>query len=119
MKKIISRSVTSLALVSMLGVVAPAVAFAGGVKTSTHTSTSITAKGHESLMDTYRASALAIRTTFKASVVTARTTFKAALGAATTSAARVAARAAFRTSMSAAVSVRKAAFEALGAPPVK
>jgi hypothetical protein len=119
MKKFISRSVTTVALVSMLGVAAPAVAFAGSVKASTHTSTSITAKNHEALMDVYRASALAIRNTFKASVTAAKTTFKAARAAATTSIARDAARTAFRTSMTTAVSVRKAAFKALGAPPVK
>jgi hypothetical protein len=119
MKKFISRSVTSLALVSMLGVAVPAVAFAGTVKTTTHSSTSITAKGHEALMDTYQAQALAIRHTFKVSVDAARTTLKSAREAATTSAARIAARAAFRTSVSAAVSVRKASFKALGAPPVK
>ena len=119
MKKIISRSVTTLALVSMLGVAAPAVAFAGSVNSSTHTSTSITAKNNEALMDVYRASALAIRNTFKASVDTAKTTLKASLAAATTSAARESARTAFHTSISAAVSVRKASFKALGAPPVK
>lgn len=119
MKKFISRSVTTVALVSMLGVAAPAVAFAGSVKASTHTSTSITAKNHEGLMDVYRASAMAIRNTFKASVTAAKTTFKAARAAATTSIARDAARTAFRASVSTAVSVRKAAFKALGAPPVK
>ena len=119
MKKIISRSVTALALVSMLGVAAPAVAFAGSVKSSTHTSTSITAKKNEALMDVYRASALAIRNTFKTSVHTAKTTLKASLAAATTPAARELARTAFRTSIRAAVNVRKASFKALGAPPVK
>ena len=121
MKKIISRSVTTLALVSMLGVAAPAVAFAGSVNSSTHTSTSITAKNNEALMDVYRASALAIRNTFKASVDTAKTTLKASLAAAaaTTSAARESARTAFDTSVRAAVSIRKASFKALGAPPVK
>ena len=119
MKKVISRSVTTLALVSMLGVAAPAVAFAGSVKSSTHTSTSHTAKNNEAMMDAYRASALAIRSTFMASVDTAKTTLKVSLAAATTSAARESARTAFHTSVSAAVSVRKASFKALGAPPVK
>jgi hypothetical protein len=113
MKKFISRSVTSLALVSMLGVAVPAVAFAGTVKT-THSSTSITAKGNEALMDTYQAQASVIRHTFKVSVDAAKATLKSALEAATTSADRITARAAFRTSMSAAVSVRKASFKALG-----
>ena len=119
MKKFISRSVTSIALVSMLGVVAPAVAFAGSAKASAGTATSITAKNHETQMDAYRASALVIRTTFKASVISAKTTLKAALAAATTKVADDAARTAFRTAIKTAVSVRKASFKALGAPPVK
>ncbi len=119
MKKFITRSVTSLALVSMLGVAVPAVAFAGTVKSSAHTSTSISAKNHEVLMDVYRASALAIRNTFKASVLAAKTTLGAALTAATTATARDDARDAFRASVKTAVSVRKASFKALGAPPVK
>jgi hypothetical protein len=119
MKTFITRSVTTLALVSMLGVAVPAVAFAGSVKTSPHSSTSVTAKAHESLMDVYRASALTIRNTFDTSVDAAMATRDAALTAATTPAARKAAHASFRASMSIAVSARKAAFKALGAPPVK
>ena len=119
MKKFITRSVTTLALVSMLGVAVPAVAFAGSVKSSTDSSTSISAKGHEALMDAYRAKALAIRTAFRASVAAAKLSLKTALAAATTSSDRNTAHAAFRTSIAMAVSVRRLAFKNLGAPPVK
>lgn len=119
MKKFITRSVTSLTLVSMLGVAVPAVAFAGNVTSTSHTSTSVTAKNNEAMMDVYNASAMVIKATFKASVASAKTTLASTLAASTTSSGRDAARAAFYASIKAAISVRKASFKALGAPPVK
>ena len=119
MKKFITRSITSLALVSMIGVAAPAVAFAGNTTTTTHNATSTAAMAHEAAMDAYNTSAQAIRATFRTSVATAKSTLASALSTATTADGRDAARDAFVVSIKAAVSVRKASFKALGPLPVK
>jgi hypothetical protein len=125
MKGLAKRTIASVAIVAALGVGTPTLALAAST-TSTTTTTILaktpvikTMKQWRSAEKLYLAQLKLINATFLAAVATAKMNLTAAIGSATTSTARISARATYRYAITEATIARSNALTILGKPPVK
>jgi hypothetical protein len=125
MKLINIKSIAAVAIVSSMGVAAPAVAFADSTTTTTTApGVSVSATANASAWTAFQKDWKAyvdglrsIRLTYRASVETSRAAYLTAMAAATTPAEKQAARLALDASLSADLNARIAAITAAGDPP--
>lgn len=120
MKRIVTRSVAAVAMLTTLGLGVPTAALASTTTTTTTTTTLPLSpmKAYHVAQKAYLAQLRTINQTFVATVKTAKANFAAAIAVATNSAQRITARAALRLAIADATVARATALTALGKPPV-
>jgi hypothetical protein len=120
MRKFVTRSVATVAILATLSFGAPAIAMAGTTPTTTTTTIVITTmKQYRAAEKVYLAELKVINETFVLAVSTAKSTYAAALSTANSSSARISARATYRSAIALATLARSNSLSFLGKPPVK
>ena len=118
-----TRSVASLAIVAVMGLCAPAAAFAGTTTTTSSTTTTTTVvsnmREYRAAEKNYLEQLKVINQTFEAAVKLAKTNFNVAMAAATNASQRITARAALRLAIANATGQRATSLTQLGKPPSK
>jgi hypothetical protein len=120
MKRFVTRSVATMAMLATLSFGAPVIAMAGTTTSTTTTTIVITTmKQYRAAEKVYLAELKVINQTFVLAVSTAKANYAASLSVATSSAARISARSAYHSAIATATIVRSNALSLLGKPPMK
>jgi hypothetical protein len=122
MRRFVTRSVATMAILATLSFGAPAIAMAGTTPTTTTTTTTIvitTMKQYRAAEKVYLAELKVINETFILAVSTAKTNYASALSIANSSSARISARSTYHSAIALATLARSNALSILGKPPVK
>jgi hypothetical protein len=120
-KRFVTRSIATVAILATLSFGAPAIAMAGTATTATTTTTIVitTMKQYRAAERVYLAALKVINETFILAVSTAKSNYAAALSVATNSSARISARSTYHSAIAVATLARSNSLSILGKPPVK